>query len=77
MSSEAIEAIVYDQHPALTLPPHYPYGRPVANSAKDAEPLGGLLDSVASGVQTVVDSVSGPPDYVVPKRFGMSAFWAS
>jgi len=71
-ADEAIEAIVYEQHPALLQ--DYPYySRQLPRPNSDAQPIGGLLESVAGGVQTVVDSVTCKPDYVVPKRFGMSA----
>jgi len=71
-ADEAIDAIVYDQHPALQ--DDYPYSsRQLPRPTSEAQPIGGLLDSVAGGVQTVVDSVTCKPDYVVPKRFGMSA----
>jgi len=69
---EAIDAIVYDQHPALLS--DYPYySRQLPRPTSEGAPVGGLLDAVAGGVQTVVDSVTCKPDYIVPKRFGMSA----
>ena len=52
----------------------YPYGRPVTNSARDLEqPLTGILETAAAGISTVIESMGRKPDYVVPRRFGMSA----
>jgi hypothetical protein len=77
----AIDAIVYDEHPALARPVRpcghavdYPYGPqearrfPEPNSA----PFNALV-SLAGGLQSFVDTINRRPDYVVPRRFGMSA----
>ena len=70
---QAVEAIVYDVHPALAQR-DYPYGRPVTNSARDLDqPLTQLLEAASGGVASVIESMSRKPDYVVPRRFGMSA----
>jgi hypothetical protein len=74
---EAVEAIVFDQHPALSgsggVP--YPYGRPSqspfaeANGPSEARHEGPSDRSVGS----FLGRFTRPPDFAVPKRFGMSA----
>lgn len=81
-----MEAIVEEQHPALA--PPRPYGRPNSRSAaypyeprplqfpqqrSELEQFTSLVESIAGGVQQAAQSLSRAPDYVVPKRFGMSA----
>jgi hypothetical protein len=71
----AIEAIVYDEHPALARRPvDYPYGprQPERLPEPNSAPLS-LLLPMAGGLQSFIDTINRRPDYVVPRRFGMSA----
>lgn len=79
-----MEAIVYDEHPALlpadrrgSHPADYPYGAPPAlhfpQPNAQSDPLADFVESVAVGFRSMADALGRPPDYVVPKRFGMSA----
>jgi hypothetical protein len=85
---QPVEAIVYDEHPALAPPrpfgrstyrghEEYPYAAPrnarlpAANSQPDA--VTDFFESIAHGVKGFVNAVTKEPEYVVPKRFGMSA----
>jgi hypothetical protein len=75
---EALDAVVYDVHPALAYPSAYPY----ASRPPQLEPLPGehptwhvppQLRAWWSSLSSLrIDSPS-PAQYVVPRRFGMSA----
>jgi hypothetical protein len=77
---EPIDAIVYDVHPAMSsaeqsFDADYPYGPPARVAPANHEPL-----AVAEAVRSMIDAadrylatIQRPPDYVVPKTFGMSA----
>lgn len=83
-----VDAIVYDVHPAF-LPqqavpaeynPDYPYGPPAAHLPPPTSELPSFLRLVFSGSSWLVRTseayfaaVQSPPDFVVPKTFGMSA----
>jgi hypothetical protein len=85
----AIEAIVYDVHPALlpkTQQLHdgdaYPYGPRVpydfeglANSAssKGSTAARSVVRWISNTTGQYIEVLNRPPDFVVPKRFGMSA----
>jgi hypothetical protein len=83
---QAIDAIVYDVHPAL-LPPvrnlpgdsEYPYGPRVPydfeippGGAQAATDIVGWISNIAGEYIAVLNR---PPDFVVPKTFGMSAIF--
>ena len=67
---EALEAIVYELHPALApaWQGQYPYDRP-AESPFQVRPQ----DLYRPLPTFSLDFLEPPPDYVVPQRFGMSA----
>jgi hypothetical protein len=81
-ADEAIDAIVYDEHPALARPPAgsrdaYPYDPrrppPAAGYPPSRDPLAAAIDSLIGGLGSLLEGMNRKPDYVVPKRFGMSA----
>jgi hypothetical protein len=74
---EAIEAIVYDVHPALASQPAYPYAGP-SGASQAGEPrqptiLDVLTGIAGDGLLGLFHHFAREPDYVVPKRFGLSA----
>src|SRR5262245_59202097 len=80
-----VEATVYSVHPALAPPidPSYPYGPASTHTSTiqvTAPPAPAWLQrilNVANSVAQVADrfvtALQSPPDFVVPKTFGMSA----
>jgi hypothetical protein len=74
---EPMEAIVYDIHPAMgaMLDAGYPYGPRTHLPPAQHEPLV-VVEAVNWAVKSVevyIAAIRRPPDYVVPKTFGMSA----
>src|SRR6476660_5712185 len=85
---EPIEAIVYDVYPALAPPRSaatnydldYPYGPPASFPPANCDPpapIARLASSAAAWLAKTSESyfaaLQSPPDFVVPKTFGMSA----
>jgi hypothetical protein len=79
---EPVEAIVYDVHPALAPPGQnwfaatadYPYGPPSGSGPAAArEPFTFAVDPILASVGAVLAALNRPPDFVVPRTFGMSA----
>jgi hypothetical protein len=86
---EAVDAIVYDVHPALRPAARqlhdgdaYPYGPRVpydfealADSAsyKGTKAARNVLRWISDTTGQYIEVLNRPPDFVVPKRFGMSA----
>jgi len=74
---EPMDAIVHEVYPAF-LPPEYPYA-PRANLPRaNSEPLSlpnwdGLLGGLGRATDNYFAALNRPPDFVVPKTFGMSA----
>jgi hypothetical protein len=88
-ADEALDAIVYDVHPALlpaarrqTGSDDYPYGPRVpydfetsahgASSSATAATVG-LIRWISDATGQYIEILNRPPDFVVPKTFGMSA----
>jgi hypothetical protein len=74
---EAVEAIVYDVHPATlrSAEAAYPYGPPSALPPAQHEPFSGM-EAVTRAIRAAdgyFATLQRPPDFVVPKTFGMSA----
>lgn len=81
---EPLDAIVYDVHPALIPHGEYPYaaeypygphapGSPSNRSKSEIEPLTAVLHQLLEAVAALIAVINRPPDFVVPKTFGMSA----
>jgi hypothetical protein len=86
---EPVDAIVYEVHPAMLppharateYPADYPYGpQTTALPPANSEPLAGVLRWAADASMWLLDTaeryiaaLQSPPDFVVPKTFGMSA----
>ena len=75
---QPLDAIVLDVHPAF-LPNDYPYGprtaglpRPTSESLSLPD-LNGVVGSLARAADYYFAVLNRPPDFVVPKTFGMSA----
>ncbi len=76
---EPVDAIVHEIHPAF-LPDDYPYGPRAANLPRPtSDPLSPLPDLhnaaawLAHATENYFAALHRPPDFVVPKTFGMSA----
>jgi hypothetical protein len=74
---QAIDAIVYDVHPALVSRPAYPYAAPSGASQAGAPHQPTIFDVLTGiagdGLLGVFHHFAREPDYVVPQRFGLSA----
>ena len=78
-----MDAIVYDEHPALARPAaaahgSYPYEQrqppPLhVGYPPSRDPIAAAIDSLFGGLGSLLERMNRKPDYVVPKRFGMSA----
>src|SRR4051812_18908204 len=82
-ADQPIDAIVYDAHPALSRAPSsvhvfdsdYPYGPPSSFPPATHE-AGSLADGIGSLIHAAdgyLAAIQRPPDFAVPKTFGMSA----
>ncbi len=75
-ADEAIDAIAYDEHPALAgTHSAYPYGerQPLAPYQHGTDPLTAAIDSFVVGLRSLSEGLNRKADYAVPRRFGMSA----
>jgi hypothetical protein len=86
---QPVDAMVYETYPALrsrvaagsSYDPEYPYGPPTAAfpppNSEPALPIVGFVSDVAAWLARTSESyfaaLQSPPDFVVPKTFGMSA----
>src|SRR5687767_8835293 len=75
---EPVDAVVYDVHPALVCGHDYPYGPSATGSTAGTESGGQhefvqAVDRVLSMAAAFFRRYSRPPDFAVPKRFGLSA----
>jgi len=78
-----LDAIVYDAHPALSsspyaaqsLDPGYPYGPPASfpQATHEAGSVANAIGSVIHAADSYFATIQRPPDFAVPKTFGMSA----
>jgi hypothetical protein len=76
---EPMDAIVHEIHPAF-LPHDYPYGpktatlpRPTSDPLSDLPDFSGVLPWLGHAADHYFAALQRPPDFVVPKTFGMSA----
>src|SRR5262245_31385315 len=76
---EPLDAIVHEIHPAF-LPQDYPYGpkaatlpRPTSDPLSAWPEFGGVVPWLGRAADQYFAAVQRPPDFVVPKTFGMSA----
>jgi hypothetical protein len=81
-ADEAIDAIVYDEHPALSRQAaaardYYPYQQrqapPQPAYPPSSDPIAAAIESLLGPLGSLLEGLNRKPDYVVPKRFGMSA----
>jgi len=79
---QPIDAIVYEAHPALlhqqpgeAFDPDYPYGPPALypRATHEASALGDAIGSLIHAADGYFLALRRPPDFAVPKTFGMSA----
>jgi hypothetical protein len=84
-ADQPIDAIVYEAHPALcrfspptdAFDPDYPYGPPISYPPATHE-AGRLSDGIGSLIHAADGyflALQRPPDFAVPKTFGMSAIF--
>lgn len=72
-----VDAVVYEVHPALECELPYLYGPPAESAASmdlgEQHAFVRAVDRVVGTVAAFFRRYSRPPDFAVPKRFGMSA----